>query len=225
MQDKKNYFVEVDQINVYRQEYLVLNNVSLNVSLGEWVYFLGPTGSGKSSLLQTLYGILPLKTGKARIDELSLQELDFETLPFLRRKLGIVSLEFELLAHLSVEENLDFVLQATDWIDTERRKNRINQVLELLHLDKFRFQKAHELSKLNYVRTLIARALLNQPSLLLIDEPTSMLDEEATYDILSFLYSFTKASNTTVLFATNDTKIPKLFSGKIYYFENGEISS
>lgn len=224
MQDKKNYFIEVDHINVYRHEYLVLNNVSLKVSLGDWVYFLGPTGSGKSSLLQTLYGTLPLKEGKATIDGLLLQDLDFETLPFLRRKLGIVSLDFELLAHLSIEENLDFVLQATDWIDPERRQNRINQVMELLHLDKIRFQKAAVLSKLNYVRTLIARALLNQPSLLLIDEPTAMLDEEATDDILSFLYSFTKASNTTVVFATNDAKMPKLFLGKVYNFENGKVS-
>ncbi|MCP4439322.1 MAG: ATP-binding cassette domain-containing protein [Aureispira sp.] len=224
MQDNKNYFIEVDQITVYRHEFLVLNNVSLKINLGEWIYFLGPTGSGKSSLLQTLYGVLPLKEGSARVDDLILQDLNFETLPFLRRKLGIVSLDFELLEHLNIEENLDFVLRATDWIDPERRKNRIDQVIQLLHLDKMRLQKAHELSKLNYVRALIARALLNQPSLLLVDEPTSMLDAEATDDILTFLYSFSQASKTTVLFATNTPKITKSFPGKIHYFENGQVS-
>lgn len=225
MWDKKNYIIELKQIAVFQKKALILNDVSLQIRLGEFVYFLGPTGAGKSSLLKILFGELLLQEGEGRVFDFELQKLDELSLPILRRRLGVVSAEYPLLEHYTLEENMQVVLRAIQWEEALQRQTRISQVLELLKLSTKRFNYPTELTKSERQRALIARALLNQPSLLIVDEPTAALDTESSEDILSFLYSFAQASNTTVLFATNNPDIPEQFPGRILRCGSGKVNT
>lgn len=225
MWDKKNYIIELKQISVYQKKVLILDNVNLQIRPGAFVYLLGPTGAGKSSLLKLLYGELPLMEGQGRVFDFELQELNELSLPILRRRLGIISPEYPLLEHYNLEENLEIVLRAIEWQEPIQRQARISQILELLKLSTKRFSYPAELTKTERQRGLIARALLNQPSLLLVDEPSADLDTESAEDILGFIYSFAQASNTAVLFATNNPSIPEQFPGRVLRCGSGKVNT
>jgi len=225
MWDKKNYIVELKQVSVYQQKKMILTAINLQIRPTEFVYLLGATGSGKSSFLKLLYGELPFLEGEARVFDFELKKVDEISLPVLRRKLGIVAQEYPLLEHRSIEDNLQLILNATDWTNAELCRQRIAEVLALVKMTDKRFARPSELTKAERQRAIIARALLNKPSLLIVDEPTAGLDEEAAEDILTFLYSFAQATATAVLFATNNPAIPSQFPGRVLRFVGGKVNT
>ncbi|MEM9052022.1 MAG: ATP-binding cassette domain-containing protein, partial [Bacteroidota bacterium] len=168
--------VEVKHAKIYQRDHLVLSNVNLQLDKGDFVYLIGKTGTGKSSLLKTLYGELPLKEGEGRIGDFDLRKLKRKQVAFLRRKLGIVFQDFELLTDRTVNDNLLFVLKATGWKDKNAMTNRMQEVLDKVGLGTKGYKMPHELSGGEQQRVAIARALLNDPDLILADEPTGNLD-------------------------------------------------
>lgn len=210
-----NLVVDLRQINILQGEQLVLEGVNLRISKGEFVYLIGKTGSGKSSLLKTLYGALPLREGQAKVTDIALTSLDRHSIPTLRRNLGIVFQDFNLLTDRSVKENLDFVLRATGWEQTQERNNRIQLMLEQVGLNGLEHKMPHQLSGGEQQRVAIARALLNDPALILADEPTGNLDPETSDEILLLLRQLAKKHNTAVLFATHDYRILENFPARI----------
>ncbi|MEL7123463.1 MAG: ATP-binding cassette domain-containing protein [Bacteroidota bacterium] len=210
-----NSIVHLKKINVYQQKRLILREVDLQISKGEFVYLIGKTGSGKSSLLKTLYGALPIKEGNGLVAGFDLGKMTKNTIPLLRRKLGIVFQDFNLLSDRSVEENLKFVLSATAWKEKLKIKNRINEVLEQVNLTGSLNKMPHELSGGEQQRIVIARALLNQPELIIADEPTGNLDPETSDDILLLMRELANINNTAVFFATHDYRILENFPARI----------
>ena len=190
-------------VAVYQQENLILNNISLEVQKGEFVYLIGKTGSGKSSFMKTLYADLPLKEGNGRIVGFNLKTLEEKDIPFLRRKLGIVFQDFKLLPDRTVHRNLLFVLKATGWKDSEAMNKRIEEVLAKVGMKTKGFKFPHELSGGEQQRVAIARALLNEPELILADEPTGNLDPQTSVEVMKVLQEINKAGNT-ILMATHD---------------------
>jgi cell division transport system ATP-binding protein len=225
MWDKKNYIAEFKQMAIYQQKKLILNGLNFKIRAGEFIYILGGNASGKSSLLKILMGRLPLIEGEGRLFDFELNALDQLSLPILRRRLGILSWEYPLLKHRTLEENLNLVLLATDWQDAAQRQARISQVLDLLKLSALRFAKADSLTQGERAKALFARAILNQPSLLLIDEIAIGMDPETTENLLSSIYTYAQATQTAVLFATNRPEIPEQFPGKIFRIQNGQLNS
>jgi len=181
---------------------LILKDVSLNIQKGEFVYLIGKTGSGKSSLLKTLYADLELKEGNGNIAGVNLRKIKEKDIPFLRRKIGIVFQDFQLLKDRSVNENLLFVMRATDWKDNKKMQKRLHEVLELVNMVTKGHKKPHELSGGEQQRVAIARALINNPELILADEPTGNLDPETSEEIIQLLQDIT--SKKTVLMASHD---------------------
>tara|TARA_B100002052_G_scaffold297777_1_gene329347 strand:- start:40 stop:651 length:612 start_codon:yes stop_codon:yes gene_type:complete len=181
---------------------LILKDVSFNIQKGEFVYLIGKTGSGKSSLLKTLYADLELKEGDGNIAGFNLREIKEKEIPFLRRKIGIVFQDFQLLKDRNVNENLLFVMKATDWTDHKKMKRRLTEVLELVNMSTKGHKKPHELSGGEQQRIAIARALINNPELILADEPTGNLDPETSEEIIQLLQDIT--SKKTVLMASHD---------------------
>jgi cell division transport system ATP-binding protein len=210
-----NLVVDLRQIDIYQGEQLVLENVHLRISRGEFVYLIGKTGSGKSSLLKTMYGALSLPQGHARVTEMDLTKLNRHSIPTLRRKLGIVFQDFNLLTDRSIADNLDFVLRATGWQEIAQRKLRVQQMLEQVGLQDMADKMPYTLSGGEQQRVAIARALLNDPELLLADEPTGNLDPETSDEILLLLRQLAKKHNTAVLFATHDYRILENFPARI----------
>ena len=176
--------------------------MSFNIQKGEFVYLIGKTGSGKSSLLKTLYADLELKEGDGSIAGFNLKEIKEKNIPFLRRKIGIVFQDFQLLKDRSINENLLFIMRATDWTDPKKMNNRLHEVLELVNMSTKGHKKPHELSGGEQQRTAIARALINNPELILADEPTGNLDPETSEEIIQLLQNIT--SKKTVLMASHD---------------------
>ncbi len=181
---------------------MILKDVSFNIQKGEFVYLIGKTGSGKSSLLKTLYADLELKEGDGNIAGFNLREIKEKEIPFLRRKIGIVFQDFQLLKDRNVNENLLFVMKATDWTDHKKMKRRLTEVLELVNMSTKGHKKPHELSGGEQQRIAIARALINNPELILADEPTGNLDPETSEEIIQLLQDIT--SKKTVLMASHD---------------------
>ena len=181
---------------------MILKDVSFNIQKGEFVYLIGKTGSGKSSLLKTLYADLELKEGDGNIAGFNLREIKEKEIPFLRRKIGIVFQDFQLLKDRNVNENLLFVMKATDWTDHKKMKRRLTEVLELVNMSTKGHKKPHELSGGEQQRIAIARALINNPELILADEPTGNLDPETSEEIIQLLQNIT--SKKTVLMASHD---------------------
>ncbi|MCH8332085.1 MAG: ATP-binding cassette domain-containing protein, partial [Bacteroidetes bacterium] len=171
----ENIVVELVGADIYQQKTLVLSDVNLSVKKGEFVYLIGKTGSGKSSLLRTLYGDLPLNKGEGRVVGFELTKLNWKKVPYLRRKLGIVFQDFQLLTDRTIEDNLSFTLKATGWKDKKVRNEKIEDVLNKVGLKTKGFKMPHELSGGEQQRVVIARALLNDPELILADEPTGNL--------------------------------------------------
>lgn len=200
----------------------VLSNVNIAVNEGEFAYLIGKTGSGKSSLLKTLYADLPLNDGKGEIAGYKLIGIKKESIPMLRRKIGMVFQDFNLLYDRSIKENLEFVLHATDWTDKVAITKRIDQVIDAVSLPKILDKKPHQLSGGEQQRVVIARALLNSPQLILADEPTGNLDPDVSDEILELLHNIA-TNGTAVLMATHDYRLINKFPGTVYKIDNGVV--
>lgn len=208
---------------IYQQQKLILKNVWFDLEETEFAYLIGKTGSGKSSLLKTLYGELPLVEGEGHVSEYNLKRITKKEIPFLRRKIGIVFQDFQLLPDRTVIDNLAFVLGATGWKDKELIRKRALSCLQLVGIEQKANSFPHTLSGGEQQRVSIARALLNQPSLILADEPTGNLDPETSEEIMQLLIAVAKEENTAILMATHDMNMVEKFPGRIIKVEEGEI--
>ncbi|MCC7246307.1 MAG: ATP-binding cassette domain-containing protein [Saprospiraceae bacterium] len=218
------HIIKITNADIFQQDATkVLENISFNIGEGEFVYLIGKTGSGKSSLLKTLYAALPLQKGFGEVAGIDLATLNRKNVHLLRRKLGIVFQDFNLLTDRNVEENLRFVLTATGWKDEAEMNQRITKVLEEVGLSKKRLSMPYELSGGEQQRIVIARALINNPVLLLADEPTGNLDPETSDDVLTLMRNLAKQHNTAVLCATHDYRILKNFPARILRVQNSRI--
>ncbi len=208
---------------IYQQDQLIVKNVWFDLEETEFAYLIGKTGSGKSSLLKTLYGELPLKEGEGHVSEYNLKRITKKEIPFLRRKIGIVFQDFQLLTDRTVIDNLAFVLGATGWRDKELIRKRALSCLQLVGIEQKANNFPHTLSGGEQQRVSIARALLNQPSLILADEPTGNLDPETSEEIMQLLLAVAKEENTAILMATHDMNMVDKFPGRILKVEEGEL--
>lgn len=216
--------IELDSVTIFQREVLVLSDVDLKIEKGEFVYLIGITGSGKSSLLQTIYADLPLLHGKARVVGFDLGEIKNKEIPFLRRKLGIVFQDFQLLTDRTVSDNLHFVMKATGWKDKKQMEQRIQDVLEKVGLGTKGFKMTHQLSGGEQQRVAIARALINDPEVILADEPTGNLDPETSRGIMQLLFEISQTGRS-VLMATHNYSLFNEFPSRIIKCENGEVTS
>jgi len=217
--------INLSDVTILQGEKTILKQVNLSVAEAEFVYLIGKTGSGKSSLLKTLYGELPISTGEGMIAGYDLKALKPKEIPFLRRKLGIVFQDFQLLMDRTVIQNLYFVLKATGWKDKAEIHKRAMSVLQLVGIEQKADQMPHTLSGGEQQRVSIARALLNDPKIILADEPTGNLDEETSEEIMQLLVALSKEENTAVLMATHDLQMVKKFPARTLRVENEEIRS
>jgi cell division transport system ATP-binding protein len=215
--------IQLKNVSVFQGNSQILGNVDLNINNGEFVYLIGKTGFGKSSLLKTLYGDLPLTQGEGNVAGFDLKKLTWKTLPNLRRKLGIVFQDFQLLSDRNVNDNLIFALKSTGWTDKAKIQNRIDDVLNLVGLKTKGFKMSFELSGGEQQRVVIARALLNSPELILADEPTGNLDPETSDEIITLLQQIAKESNTAMLIATHDYLMMKKFPSRTIRCEGGKV--
>ncbi|MFZ9878515.1 MAG: cell division ATP-binding protein FtsE [Chitinophagaceae bacterium] len=215
--------IELRNVNIYQGSSLVLQDVNLNVNKGEFVYLVGKTGSGKSSLLKTLYGELALQEGEGTVGGFNLKDLDWKKVPYLRRTLGVVFQDFQLLTDRNVNENLKFVLKATGWTDERLMNEKIADVLDKVGLKSKGFKMPFELSGGEQQRIDIARALLNSPKLILADEPTGNLDPETSDEIMRLLFHISRDYNTTVVMATHDYIVVQKFPARMIRTEQGKV--
>ncbi|MBX7109111.1 MAG: ATP-binding cassette domain-containing protein [Chitinophagales bacterium] len=220
---EEQVIIELRDAVIYQQETLILSNVNLTIRKGEFVYLIGKTGSGKSSLLKVLYGDLMLAGGSGFVAGHDLKSITWKKLPFLRRNLGIIFQDFQLLTDRSVDANLSFVLHATGWTDKQKMQARITEVLEMVGLKTKGFKMPHELSGGEQQRVVIARALLNHPALILADEPTGNLDPDTSDEILRLLMDISLKSNTAVLIASHDFMTIQKFPSRTLKCENGKV--
>lgn len=209
-------------VEICQAEQVVLHDVNLRVQNGEMIYLLGKVGSGKSSLMKTIYGALPITAGEARVLDYDIVHIRRRKLPYLRRRLGIIFQDYKLLTDRSVEENLLFVLRATGWKNKQLMHDHVIEVLQQVGMENKAYKKPHELSGGEQQRVVIARALLNSPEIILADEPTGNLDAETGREIMDLLYSISQAG-ITVLMSTHNINWPEQYPGRKWFFENGEI--
>lgn len=215
--------VELSHANIYQGKNLILQDVNLKVNKGDFVYLVGKTGTGKSSLLKTLYGDLPLNQGEGRVAGFNLREMDWKKVPYLRRTLGVVFQDFQLLTDRNVNENLKFVLRATGWTDVKLMDEKIQDVLEKVGLKSKGFKMPFELSGGEQQRVDIARALLNSPKLILADEPTGNLDPETSDEIMALLFNICRDYHAAVIMATHDYIVINKFPARTLKTEMGRV--
>lgn len=211
--------VDYKNVEIRQQENTILRDVNLQIGKGEVVYLLGKVGSGKSSLLKTFYAELPIKLGEASVLDYNLRKIRRRDIPELRRKIGIVFQDFQLLQDRTVYENLSFVLKATGWKDKKMMKSHIEQVLTQVGMQNKAYRMPHKLSGGEQQRVVIARALLNSPQIILADEPTGNLDPTTGRELMELLYSV-RGAGTTLLIATHNHTWTELFPGTKLIFEN-----
>ena len=214
--------ISIDNGSVFQHDRLILNNINLEINEGEFVYLIGRSGSGKSSLLKTLYADIPAKSGVFKIAGFNLNDIKRKDIPMLRRKIGIVFQDFQLLYDRNIEQNLSFVLKATGWDDESGISKRIDEVLQLVGLQGKRKSMPHQLSGGEQQSVAIARALLNSPSVILADEPTGNLDPETTNDIMKLLMKI-RDNGTTILMATHNYNLILKYPSRVIKCENNEV--
>ncbi|RZA03231.1 MAG: ATP-binding cassette domain-containing protein [Sphingobacteriaceae bacterium] len=217
-----NSIIKLNGVNIFQQKHLVLSNVNLHIDKGDFVWLIGQTGSGKSSLLKVIYGDLNVTVGSGHACGYDLTKITDSDIPFLRRKLGIVFQDFQLLTDRSIESNLQFVLNATGWTDKKLIADKILDVLEKVGLRSKLKKMPHELSGGEQQRVVIARALLNDPEIILADEPTGNLDPDTSEEIVLLLKQISQ-SGTAVVVATHDYHIIRTFPSRIIKCENGKV--
>ena len=215
--------VNLSHAGIFQGDNMVLENVNLEVKQSEFIYLIGKTGTGKSSLLKTLYGDLPLKVGEGHVAGFDLKKLTWKTVPQLRRNLGIVFQDFRLLTDRSVNDNLEFVLKSTGWSDKNLIKDKVESVLGKVGLKHKGFKMPYEMSGGEQQRVDIARALLNNPKLILADEPTGNLDPDTTDEIMQLLLNICIDFQTAFIMATHDYQIIKRYPARVIKIENGAL--
>ena len=206
--------VQLENVNIYQSGNLILQDVNFTVQKGEFVYLVGKTGTGKSSLLKSLYGEVSITEGKGMVVGYDLKDMDWKKLPFLRRNLGVVFQDFQLLTDRNVHENLRFVLKATGWKDERLVERKIEDVLAKVGLQNKGFKMTYEMSGGEQQRVDIARALLNSPKLILADEPTGSLDPETSDEIMQLLFQIAKDDGTAIVMATHDFMVVNKFPAR-----------
>ncbi len=212
----------LERVSVYRKNILILSELNFAVYPGEFIYLIGKTGSGKTSLLKTLYAELSVEDGKARISDFVLTEIKPNQIPFLRRKLGIVFQDFQLLTDRTVNQNLEFIMKATGWKKPDKIADRTNEVLTKVGMGTKGFKMPHELSGGEQQRVCIARALINDPEIILADEPTGNLDPETSSEIVKLLHDISKAG-TSVIIATHNHFLIEKFPGRVVQLDRGKV--
>ena len=214
--------ISINNLHISYNENVILKNINLNINKGDFIYFIGETGSGKSSLLKSLYKGVDISEGRISVGEFNLNTIKKNKIAYLRRELGIIFQDFQLLSDRNVYKNLDFVLRSTGWKDKHKIKNRIIEVLETVHLTDVEKKMPYELSGGEQQRVSIARALLNHPKIILADEPTGNLDPAKSKSIIETMKEI-NLNGTTIVIATHDYSIIKNFPSTTYQFENKEI--
>jgi len=214
--------ISINNLHISYNENVILKNINLNINKGDFIYLIGETGSGKSSLLKSLYKGVDISEGRISVGEFNLNTIKKNKIAYLRRELGIIFQDFQLLSDRNIYKNLDFVLRSTGWKDKHKIKNRIIEVLETVHLTDVEKKMPYELSGGEQQRVSIARALLNHPKIILADEPTGNLDPAKSKNIIETMKEI-NLNGTTIVIATHDYSIIKNFPSTTYQFENKEI--
>ena len=221
--ENNNEIIRLNDAKIFQKNHLVLDNVSVSVNKGEFIFLIGKNGSGKSSFLKTLYAEIKLENGEGNIGGINLNKIKRSKIPFLRRKIGIIFQDFQLLTDRSVHENLLFVLKATGWKDKKAIEEKIDYVLGHVGLTDKKQKFPHELSGGEQQKVAIARSLLNEPELLLADEPTGNLDPSTSEEIMKILHSLSQEGKAIIM-ASHDYDLMKKFASRVLKFENGSVS-
>lgn len=211
--------INYHDVEIHRNDHLVLRDVDWTVSPGEFIYLIGKVGSGKTSLLKTVYAEVPVTAGEAEVFDYDLRDIRRRDIPMLRRRIGIVFQDFQLLTDRSAWDNLDFVLRATGWNSREERDERIDKVLRLTGMQAKAMKMPHELSGGEQQRIVISRALLNEPDLILADEPTGNLDPDTGKKIMTHLYEISQTTGTAIVVATHNHSYTRTFPGRVLICE------
>lgn len=219
----QDIIIDLQGVNIYQGKNLILQDVNLSIGKSEFVFLVGKTGTGKSSLLKTLYGDLPLREGKCNVVGFDLSKMDWKKVPFLRRNLGVVFQDFRLLTDRNVNDNLRFVLRATGWKDEKLISEKIIDVLDKVGLRSKGFKFPYELSGGEQQRVDVARALLNSPKLILADEPTGNLDPETSDEIMNLLIHICRDYGTAIFMATHDYPVINKFPARVVKTERGRV--
>lgn len=214
--------LQVSDATIFQEHNAVLNHISFDIEKGEFVYLVGRTGSGKSSLLKTLYADLPLRLGDVRLDTYNIREIKRKEVPYLRRKIGIIFQDFQLFPDRSVADNIFFVMKATGWKDRAKMKSRLAEVLMRVGLGSVSAKMPHQLSGGEQQRVVIARALINEPTILFADEPTGNLDPEVSDGIFKLFLEINK-SGTAILMATHNHHFIEQYPARVLKCEKGRL--